>query len=265
MNLNKENQTINGVAINLKEIQFAPTSNTLLYETSYEASEQLEIEKNFKALKEQFGLDVSELTSFGTSIKYHIENEDNNVIMKFSPYIQAEPMDDKIIISSASGKEKIGHAVWKEVFVPDKNDSNLTFVLDGVYKVIPTDFSIKFNPKEIKENPVSFKYMGNEVTIKKAELQSSANTSDPTIFEIEMAVNQKSNETEFGKWLLKENTGRYFKLDSETTTGEIGDFKHTLYFKTNGLNDIPEEISLHLLTATNYFEIENKWRVPLYE
>ncbi|MCZ8542528.1 DUF4179 domain-containing protein [Psychrobacillus psychrodurans] len=265
VNLTKENQTINGVAINLKEIQFAPTSNTLLYETSYEASEQLEIEKNFKALKEQFGLDVSELTSFGTSIKYHIENEDNNVIMEFSPYIQAEPMDDKIIISSASGKEKIGHAVWKEVFVPDKNDSNLTFVLDGVYKVIPTDFSIKFNPKEIKENPVSFKYMGNEVTIKKAELQSSANTSDPTIFEIEMAVNQKSNETEFGKWLLKENTGRYFKLDSETTTGEVGDFKHTLYFKTNGLNDIPEEISLHLLTATNYFEIENKWRVPLYE
>lgn len=265
VNLNKENQTINGVAINLKEIQFAPTSNILLYETSYEASEQLEIEKNFKALKEQFGLDVSELTSFGTSIKYHIENEDNNVIMKFSPYIQAEPMDDKIIISSASGKEKIGHAAWKEVFVPDKNDSNLTFVLDGVYKVIPTDFSIKFNPKEIKENPVSFKYMGNEVTIKKAELQSSANTSDPTIFEIELAVNQESNETEFGKWVLKENTGRYFKLDSETTTGEIGDFKHTLYFKTNGLNDIPEEISLHLLTATNYFEIENKWRVPLYE
>lgn len=265
VNLNKEKQTINGVTINLKEIKFAPTSNSLLYETSYEASEQLVIENDFKALNEQYGLETRELASYGTSIKYHIENKENNVIMEFSPYIQDEPMDDKIIISSANEKGKIGHAAWKEVFVPDKNDSNLTFVLDGVYKVIPTNFSVQFNPKEVKENPVTFKYMGKEVTIKKAELQSSANTSDPGIFEIEMAVNQESNEMEFGKWVLKENTGRYFRLDSETTTGEMEDYNHTLYFKTTGLDDIPEEMSLHLLTATSYYEADNKWRVPLYE
>ena len=60
--------------------------------------------------------------------------------MKFSPYIQDEPMDDKIIISFANEKGKMGHAAWKEVFVPDKNDSKLTFVLDGVYKVFPLIF-----------------------------------------------------------------------------------------------------------------------------
>lgn len=263
--LNNATQDINGVAINLKEIQYAPTSNTLLYETSYESSEQVIVEGNFQSLKEQFGFDVTEFTTFGTSIKYHIENEEKKVILKFSPFNQEEAMDEKLIISSARGKGKLGYAAWKEAFVPDKIDSKLTFVLDGVYKVVPTDFSVKFNPNKIKENPVSFKYMGNEVTIKKAELQSAANTSDPSIFEIEMEVNKESGAAELGIWVLRDDTGKSFRIDNETTTKGTESNMRSIYFKTNGLDEIPEEMSLHLLTATSYNELEEKWRVPLYE
>ena len=263
--LKNASQSFNGVAVNLKEIQYAPTSNALLYETSYESSELREIEGNFETLKEQFGFDMNELYTYGTSIKYHVENDEKEVILKVSRFTLEEPMDKNLIISKAGGKEKLGHAAWKEVFVPEKIDTKLTFVLDGVYKVIPTDFSVKFNPEKIKEQPVSFNYMGNEVTIKKAELESVTNASDPINFEIEMDVNKESEAAELGKWVLKDNTGKSYKVDNETTHKEKDNYKRTIYFKSNDLNEIPEEMSLHLLSATNYYELEDKWRVPLYE
>ncbi|WP_391122325.1 DUF4179 domain-containing protein [Psychrobacillus sp. L3] len=263
--LNNAGQSFNGVAVNLKEIQYAPTSNALLYETSYGSSELGEIEGKIETLKEQFGFDTNEFYTYGTSIKYHIENDEKEVVLKFSPFTLEEPMDKNLIISKAGGKEKLGHVAWKEVFVPEKIDSKLTFVLDGVYKVVPTDFSVKFNPEKIKEQPVSFNYMGNGVTIKKAELESVTNASDPANFEIEMEVNKKSDAAELGIWVLMDETGKSYRVDNETTHKGKDNYKRTIYFKSNDLSEIPGELSLHLLSATSYYELEEKWRVPLYE
>lgn len=257
-------QTINGVTINLNEIQYAPTSNTLLYETSYDSLNQVEIEERFQAIKEQFGIGLNEFTSFGTSIKYHIEDEEKNVIMKFSPFIEEGPMDEKIIMSSGRGKGKAGHVAWKEVFVPEKTDSKLTFVLDGVNKVVPADFSVKFNPKKVKDEPVPFKYMGNEVTIKKAEFERVTNGT-PTNFQIEMEVKKESEAAELGIWVLKDNAGKLYRMDNETSQDGKESFIRTIYFKMNGISDISEEMSLHLLSATSNSEMKDNWRVPLYK
>ncbi|MDI2586692.1 DUF4179 domain-containing protein [Psychrobacillus sp. NEAU-3TGS] len=263
--LNNAAQNIDGVEVILKEIQYAPTSNTLLYETAYQTSELVEAEEKLKYLKEEFGYNVSELLNFGTSIKYYIENEEKKVILKFSPFTNKEPNDDKLIISSAKGKGKLGHAAWKESFVPEKVDSKLTFVLEGVYKVVPTDFSVKFNPAKIEDNPVSFEYMGNTVTIKKAKLQNAVSADDSAFFEIEMEVSQESNAAVLGNWVLKGDTERAYRIDNETTEKGNGNFRRTIYFKTNGLAKVSDEMSLHLLTATSFFELEEKWRIPLYE
>ncbi|MFJ5770428.1 DUF4179 domain-containing protein [Psychrobacillus sp. NPDC093180] len=265
VHLNNATQNIDGVEVYLKEIQYAPTSNTLLYETAYQTSELVEVEEKLKYLKEEFGYDVSELLNFGTSIKYYIENEEKKVILKFSPFTDKEPMDDKLIMSSAKGRGKLGHAAWKESFVPEKVESKLTFVLDGVYKVVPTNFSVKFNPAKIEDNPVSFEYMGNAVTIKKAKLQNAVSADDSAFFEIEMEVSQESNAAVLGNWVLKGDTERAYRIDNETTENGSENLKRTIYFKTNGLAEVPDEMSLHLLTATSFYELEDKWRIPLYE
>ena len=38
--------------------------------------------------------------------------------------------------------EELGYMKWNESFIPQKEEDQLTFVLDGVIKTVPSDFSV---------------------------------------------------------------------------------------------------------------------------
>ena len=74
----------------MKEMQFAPSSTELLYETGFTKEEQVKVEKEIQKLKAQIGGESvnAEIAfrKYGTAIQYHIENEDKKTIYQPSPY-----------------------------------------------------------------------------------------------------------------------------------------------------------------------------------
>ncbi|QFG00038.1 DUF4179 domain-containing protein [Psychrobacillus glaciei] len=267
--LNNMTKNIDGITINLKEIQFASSSTTLLYETSFLMEEQAVIDEQVKSIVEKFGEDVSTFGIYNTFIHYHLENEQNKSIFKHHPFFTNQPWDNGLILSSGRNGGLLGYTVSKESFVPQKVDSKLTFVLDGVYKSVPSNYSVKFNPKKIKDVPVSFEYEGNLVSITNAELQTSVKQGDSSILQIVMEGRKEDDAAELGVWALMDDTGKsYVRLANDSTKTEKennNSYKRTINFLTDGLEETPKELTLHLLSVSRYQELQDKWKVPLYK
>lgn len=267
-----------GVTIQMKEIQFAPSANELLYETSFTNEEQTRIGAEIKRLEETFGKEsTNTFTNYGTAIQYHIENEQGETLYYHNTFReQGHPSDRGLLQGSGRPIGKLGHVAWNESFVPQKEEDKLTFVLDGVIKTVPSDFSIKIKPEELRKNPVSFTYEGNFMTIKTAETENKYSLrkslipiEKETIFTIEMEGGKEAPSSDLGAWVLVDDKGKTYRtyhrgsiLDEKD---ENGRFKTDTELITYDLEEVPEELTLHLLSVTRYEELEEKWEVPLYE
>lgn len=255
-----------GVMIKMKEVQFAPSSYELFYETSFTEKEQAHIEGSIEKLEKKHGQEINSIFMFGSDLRYHIKNERNEVVFQNSTLFDSEGYSGNSGFLQGFGQrlDQLGHMAWNQSFVPQKEDDKLTFVLDGVIKTVPADFSVTVKPKELKKQPVSFEYEGNFVEITKIEKQtdyylrkSLLPIGKRTSFTIQMEGEKEAISPELGAWALVDDIGNSHVVYG---SGSALDKTLTVY----GLNKIPEEFTLHLLSITRYEEVEDKWSVPLY-
>lgn len=269
-----------GVAVRMKEIQFAPSLTELQYETSFTEEEQVRVTKEIQQLEAQFGGESIDSDEYGTAIEYHIENEDNQTIYEHNyglHFTKARQLGDLMSKESSSVEgDKLGEVLWNQTFIPQEGDGQLTLVLDGVYKTVPSDFSVSFKPNDLKRNPVSFEYEGNFMTINKAKKQGEYSFQKSlmpidreTIFMIEMEGGMEANASRLGTWVLTDGKGNAYPiyegggsiLKQEDANGR---YKAAMNLKVYDLDEIPEELTLHLVSVTRYEEVKEKWEVPLH-
>jgi hypothetical protein len=165
---------------------------------------------------------------------------------------------------------------WNESFIPQKNRSSYAFVLDGVIKTLPADFSIKIKPADLRKKAVSFEYEGNHLTIKEAKKKNDYSLrkslipiKKETYFEIEMEGGKEMPSADFGSWVMKDDEGNVYPLfHSGSILNEKdknGRFKTNLNLKAYDVDKAPEELTLHLISATRYYPVDKEWKVPLYK
>ncbi|MGD6877051.1 DUF4179 domain-containing protein [Bacillus infantis] len=277
--LDQHSTTSNGVSINLKEVQFAPSSNELIYETAFTKEEKADVETRIKGLEEQFGKEnAGRFSGFGTAIQYHIVNDKNEAVYKHNTFAegQGHPSDVGSISGSGKDLDELGAMRWNESFIPQKDRSSYTLVLDGVIKTLPADFSIKIKPDDLRKKPVSFEYEGNHITIKKAKKKNDYSLrksllpiQKETYFEIEMEGGKEVPSADFGSWVMTDEKGNVYPLFHSVSIldekDKNGRFKTTLDLKAYDLDKAPEELTLHLTSVTRYYKAEQEWKVPLFK
>jgi hypothetical protein len=277
--INSTVTSMNGVNINMKEVRFAPSSSEILYETSFSNEELAKLEEKIKDLKERFGEGiVNSFTNYGTAIQYHIENEEKKAVYHHNSFLEGKghPSDSGVLQGSGADMGQIGQVAWNESFIPQKEDGKLTFVLDGVVKTVPSDFSIKIKPKELKNSPVSFEYEGNFLTIKEADknlkfsLRKSLKPIDiENLFTIKIEGGKEAGSSDLGAWAVVDNKeNAYLMYHSGSILDEKdenGRYKTNFDIKSYDIDEVPEELTLHLLSVTRYEKVSDKWKVPLYK
>lgn len=262
-----------GVSVHMKKMQYSPTSNELMYETGFTAEEEIRIEKEIQQLESQFGKDNIRpehvYSEFETAIQYRIENKDQQTIYTHdynSFFTEEERVGDmELYQGTGQRSEQLGQVLWNQSFIPQQEDDKLTFVLDGVFKTVPADFLVAIHPKDLKKNPVAFDYEGNVVTIKEV-IKNSDYYLRKSIFPIgkrtsltiAMDRKQEPQSTDLGKWILVDDKGNAY------TTFAHGGGSDS-YLEVYGLDEIPEELTLHLVSVTRFEEVQEKWQVPLYK
>jgi hypothetical protein len=267
-----------GVVVRMKEARFAPSSHELLYETSFTKEEQARMEKEIQQLEKQFGKEnTNTFTNYGAAIQYHIENEQQQSVYHHNAFLEGKghPSDVGVLQGTGQLLEQLGQTLWNESFIPQKSEDKLTFVLDGVIKTVPSDFSVQIKLKELKKHPVSFEYEGNVMTIKKAEKKNQYSLQKSmlpikkeTIFKVEMEGGKEAGSVDFGTWVIADENGKVYPayhsgsiLDEKD---ENGRYKTTINLTSYDVDEAPEQLTLHLLSETRYEEVKEKWRVPLY-
>lgn len=265
-----------GVGVHFKEVQFAPSSNEILYDTYFTEEEKEKIEAQVRELEKTFGnKDVFTFAHFGTAIQYHIENDKGETLYRHNIFQdQGHPSDSGLMQGSGEDTGEFGFTKWNHSFIPQKEEDPLTFVLDGVIKTVPSDFSIQIKPNELKKNPLTFEYEGNYTTIKKVEMQTdfSVQKAFPPIeseqvLVIEMEGGKEIPSSDLVSWAIIDENGEAYEayhsgsiLDEKDKNGR---FITATTLNIYGLEEIPDEFTLHLVSVTRYEEVENEWKLPL--
>ncbi len=278
LSLKEAKTSTNGVHIDMKEVKFAPSSNELFYETSFTDKERLKLESEIQKLENDFGKEnVHMFSNYGTAIQYHIENEAGEVIYYHNTFQQqGHPSDQGLLQGTGMPIDELGHVGWNESFIPQREEDKLTFVLDGVVKTVPSDFSIKIKPKELNKKPISFEYEGNYMTITKAKTKNEYSLQKSffpirkvPIYQVTMEGGKELPASDLGAWVLVDDKGKVYEtfysgsiLDDKDKHGR---YKTNLELKSYDMEEVPVEITLHLLSVTRYEEVKEKWEVPLYE
>ena len=269
-----------GVAVQLKDVQFAPSITEFAYETNYTGQQQEQVAQELHQLKQKLGVDEDHyFNSYRTAIEYHLADENGKTIYErnYGQFFTMDKQPGELTGYSSSGNdgEQLGQVMWNESFIPQKGDRKLTFVLDGVYKTVPSDFSVTFKPRELRQNPKSFEYEGNFITIKKADTQGEYSMRKSlipierdTVFMIEMAGGIEVGASDLGNWVLMDDEGNtYSTYESGAILAKKDKndrHKTTIDLKVYDLEEVPEELTLHLVSVTRYEEVKEKWSVPLY-
>ncbi|MFE8697629.1 DUF4179 domain-containing protein [Cytobacillus sp. FJAT-53684] len=278
LSLNEAKISTEGVALQMKEVRFAPSSNELIYETAFTKEEKARVEDEMGRLKKKFGEEILySFTNYGTATQYHIENEQGEAVYYHNTFLEGKghPSDFGMIQGSGQDMQQMGHVLWNESFIPQKNDQKLTFVLDGVAKTVPSDLSIKIKPKELKKKPVTFEYEGNFMTIKEADTKNKFSLrkslipiEKETTFNIEMEGGKELPASDLGAWAIVDDKGNAFQaFHSGSILNEkdkAGRYKTTIELEVYDIDKVPEEVTLHLLSVTRYFEVKEKLNIPLY-
>lgn len=279
LSFNNAKTSWDGVALNMKEVRFAPSSNEIMYETSFTDEEQKKVMEQVERIEKKFGKkNVGTFSNYETAIEYHIENDKGQAISYHNTYFEGKghPSDSGLLQGSGQPLEKMGSVAWNESFIPQKDSSKLTFVLDGVFKTVPGDFSIKIKPNDLKNQPVSFEYEGNYITIQSAKikneysLRKSINPVEKeTTFRIQMEGGKEALASALGNWLLVDDKGNsYLTNKSDAILDEKdkhGRYKTSIELTVDGLEETPEEFTLQLLSVTRYSPVKAEWKVPLYK
>lgn len=271
-----DSYTLNGNKITLDEIRYATSSTEIVYETDLtdEARKALEADVNRKV--KQFGTNiVNTFETYGPTIGYYIENEQGEVV-SYTNVFAREDRGHMVSYNLLSGTnaplDKFGSRVWTDSYSPKKGKENLYFVLDTVYETVPADFSVTFSTKDL---PYTFDYNGHEMTVESIgndvnDMFEEAVKEQRLQMKFQLSGYKEWKSNMLGKWAIEDNKGNIYEVHySGTTYDETDDkgrfkFDNSLY-TTVEVKEIPEEITLHLISETRVTELKEQWRVPLFK
>ena len=281
VHINKSTQ-LEGVEIYLDEVRYATSSKEILYQLNYADDERQALLEEVERKKEQFNEEiVNQSMNYYPYIGYRIENEHGDIRGYSEIYAEEDrghPVSLNMIGSSGRFEEgelaELKKIAKIDSFIPEHEEENLYFVLDTIYKKKVSDFSVTFHPDEL---PYTFDYNGYELTIDAVEketdysLQKSwlpVKREKKTIIHMTGVAEQRANS--LNDWAIEDAEGNlHAAYNSGSTihdeTDKQGRFKREVQLISYSLDDLSQEITLHLIAETEAIELEQPWRVPLFE
>ncbi|WP_203557657.1 DUF4179 domain-containing protein [Bacillus sp. B15-48] len=271
---------VEDIEVTFNQVSYSTSTTDLSYSTEYTEEAKQKLQAAIEEKEQQFNQEiVNTFFRYHPTIGYRIENSQGDILGYYNIYGKVDrghPVNLNMIggIGSWDGKqEEMRQMTWNDSFVPDQGGEELYFVLDTVYKTNTTDFSVTFKPDQL---PYTFEYNGYELTIDDVERKTDYSLKKSWIpiqrqvtVELHMSGYAEQKAPELAVWTIDDESGEsYFTFNSGSTTLDETDaqgrFKREVRLISYELQEIPKEITLHLIAETEAIELENEWRVPLF-
>ncbi|MEL4026713.1 DUF4179 domain-containing protein [Lysinibacillus endophyticus] len=270
--LQDEMYSVGGVNVKLGELKIAPTSSELNYETSFAKEEMNKVEEQLDVLSQKIGKNLINEGSYDTYLGYRIVNESGESVFTHNGFIEGKghPILEGGLQSTGKWKSETGHIMWNDSFVPSKKQEKLTFVLDGVFKTVPSDFSIKVNPNQLPD----FEFEGNRIAIKDVKIDNNISLESsmtPIKNEksliIEMEGGRGAKASQIISWVMVDEKGKAYEVNgsSEILDEKNADglYKTKTVLEIQDIKEVPKEFTLYAVAVTQYKELKEQWKVQL--
>lgn len=266
------------VKIQLNKVKFATSTTDIDYTVGLTEEGKNQLRQQMKEKEQQFSKDIVHLFfPYQPRIGYRIENGKGEVVGFQNTYGDENRGHPTFLnMISGSGKwdgeiEDLGPINSIDSFIPEKEEEELYFVVDTIFKPTTSDFSVTFKPSEL---PKTFEYKGYELTIESVQEKSDYSLEKSLTpvkreksVEIKMSGYAVQKAPFIDLWAISDENGKHYSLFNGGTTEDIQDekgrFKRTFELVSNELNKVPEEITLHIVAETEVIPLEKEWRVPL--
>lgn len=268
------------IEVTLHKVNYATSTTDITYSTEYSETWKQRLKEELAKKEKQFNQEiVHTFFPYQPRIGYRIENGNGDVLGYYNIYGREDrghPVDSNMIGGlgkwDGEGKE-LGRVTWTDSFVPEKEEKDLYFVLDTIYKTKTSDFAITFHPNEL---PFTFEYKGYELTIDSVERKTDYSITKEwfpiqrkVFLELQLSGYADQKAPELALWTIEDGAGKsYFTFNSSSILDETDDkgrFKREIQLVTYELEKVPEEMTLHLIAEIEAIKLENEWRVPLFD
>lgn len=256
--LEKLEKTAQDITVKLKEARYSVSSSELVYETGFTNEAQRKVAQKIDQLEKKYGRDFASDFMFGSGIQYRIENETNEVVFR-NPTMLGASDDFNWLDIRGQGLESIGRVRHIDSLIPFEKGEDFKFVLEGIFKTVPTDFAVELARKDLKKNPISFEYEGQKRRITEIEEQADHYLvkswwpiKKVKYFTITMEEEKGESLAELGAWVLTDEHGKTYEV-----------FRSGPGLIVYGLDKMPDKFTLHLISMTYYEALKEQWEVPL--
>jgi hypothetical protein len=173
--------------------------------------------------------------------------------------------------------DKPGLMHWSYTFKYLPQDSPYTFVFDGYFVSERDDASVQFEPSNLKDHPVPFRFDGDDLMLKDFTVEYPPNTNGK---EAEGALHLSGrlrNEDSYSQWILRvPNSKEYMITGRGASTTEASGWKNGFIvlggaqrgglfdFRAKGLTVIPDRLQL-IRTVVDRLYTNVDWSVTMKE
>lgn len=275
-----ESYEVDGVEVELERVKYSTSTTEIFYSKAYTESARQELLEDIEEKGQQFSKEIAtDFIGYHPRIGYRIEDEQGEVKGYYNLFANEErghTVDLNMI--GGSGKwegeyEEVGKTSMVDTFVPEQEEEHLYFVLDTIYKTKTSDFSVTFNTEEL---PYTFEYNGYELTIDSVEREADYSLqkswkpiSREVTTRIKMSGHAEQKAPELAGWALEDADGMIYQtFNNGATLDETdgkGRFKREIELISYDLQEVPKELTLHLIAETEAIKLDKEWRVPLFK
>ncbi|WP_342581291.1 DUF4179 domain-containing protein [Ureibacillus sp. FSL W7-1570] len=275
-----ESIEIEDVRINFNQVKYATSSTEIDYTLEYTEDAKKRLQQQLMAKEKQFGKEIIDpFFPYSPMIGFRIENSGGEVLGYENIYAdenRGHPVSENVIGGRGfwDGNPRDLVSVNNiDSFVPKKNaDDELFIVVDTLYRPTVSDFSITFKPEEL---PKTFEYNGYELTIDSIKEKTEISLEKSWLpvqrhktVEIKMSGFAIQKAPELRLWAIVDKSGKVYAVNNTGNSvfderDQHGRFKCAIELSTEEMEEIPDELTLHLIAEREVIPLQTEWRVPL--
>ncbi len=146
--VNKQYKSPQGVAIDFKQVTFAPSGTELVLDTNYETTYRASDKKG---------------------LRYELVDDQGNVLGEWDDSRQYRDNEEQknVVYSLSRGVNNDNGARWFQTFHSIDSTTNFTLKLKSIFALEPAAFSAKLSLAELEQKPITAEEQGNRFTFKK--------------------------------------------------------------------------------------------------
>ncbi len=280
--INRQYTSPQGLKIDFKKVDFAPSAALLSLETRLTP----EVRERQKQIIKKNGLaeDIQPGEPFlpfqlgraiqAYNIAYELVDEQGKVVAAKDDGLQIYEnlsIEKNTIVNGIAGRGTEESMQLWHTFAPMSGDRKLTFRLHSVYTNELADFSAKLKPAQLQQKPVQAEDQGNRLTFSNfvmktdpAEAKIGNRLVSGKGGVIEVRAELAKDVVELGTWQVKDETGKEYEamLQKTSTRNQDGTVSQQGVLVIPQLEQEPKELTVTYKTVKKQHR-DVKWEVPL--